>query len=325
MPSTRRLKTAIILAVFATLTILYVTQAPSNTHTSPFYTRTVAAIQARRDNEARESLMAEEKTRADRVARIQEEHDQAMVANKQKPIVEDVPTTSRSSEAAPAESKPAASRKMSPPADGTTGNKGGKVVVNPNSDDHEGVARVGNTGSSKSHESSAAKKESQNEEESASDHEIEVEMNSILKKGPIIIFSKSYCPFSMKAKVCSNSVPSDPPHTYTCTDKSPSKQHILLSSYTITPPPYVVELDLHPLGPGLQAALQKSTGRRTVPNVLINGKSIGGGDDVAALHSAGTLEAKVKELGGKRIMEVKKVVVKEGEGLNGKREVKFKG
>jgi len=175
------------------------------------------------------------------------------------------------------------------------------VVVNPNADDHEGVARVGNTGSSKSHESSAAKKESQDEEESASDHEIEVEMNSILKKGPIIIFSKSYCPFSKKAK------------------------HILLSSYTITPPPYVVELDLHPLGPGLQAALQKSTGRRTVPNVLINGKSIGGGDDVAALDSTGTLEAKVQELGGKRIMEVKKVVVKEGEGLNGKREVKFKG
>jgi FtsZ-interacting cell division protein ZipA len=215
MPSTRRLKTAIILAVFATLTILYVTQAPSNTHNSPFYTRTVAAIQARRDNEARESLMAEEKTRADRVARIQEEHDQAMVANKQKPIVEDAPTTSRSQEAAPAESKPAAGRKMSPPADGTTGNKGGKVVVNPNSDDHEGVARVGNTGSSKSHESSAAKKkESQSEEESASDHEIEVEMNSILKKGPIIIFSKSYCPFSMKAKVCSNALPIMSPLAY---------------------------------------------------------------------------------------------------------------
>jgi hypothetical protein len=212
MPSTRRLKTAIILALFATLTILYVTQAPSNTHTSPFYTRTVAAIQARRDNEARESLIAEEKTRADRVARIQEEHDQAMVANKQKPIVENAPTASRSSEAAPAagaEGKPAAAgRKMTP----TDGNKGGKVVVNPNSDDHEGVARVGNTGSSKSHESSAAKKkqsQSEEEEESASDHEIEVEMNSILKKGPIIVFSKSYCPFSMKAKVRSQ-IPSHP-------------------------------------------------------------------------------------------------------------------
>jgi hypothetical protein len=61
---------------------------------------------------------------------------------------------------------------------------------------------VGNTGASKSRESSAAKKQSQSEEETASEHEIEVEMNSILKKGPIIIFSKSYCPFSKKAKVC---------------------------------------------------------------------------------------------------------------------------
>ena len=46
---------------------------------------------------------------------------------------------------------------------------------------------------------------------------------------------------------------------------------------------------------------------------------------MAALDSTGMLEAKVKELGGRRIMEVKKVIVKEGEGLNGKREVKFKG
>ena len=92
-----------------------------------------------------------------------------------------------------------------------------------------------------------------------------------------------------------------------------------------------MELDLHPLGPGLQAALEKSTGRRTVPNVLINGKSIGGGDDVAALDETDTLISKIKEMGGKRIMEVKKVQVKEGEDLGapvakgGKREVKFKG
>lgn len=59
--------------------------------------------------------------------------------------------------------------------------------------------------------------------------------------------------------------------------------------YSITPPPYVVELDHHELGPALQAALGKSTGRATVPNVLINGKSIGGGDDIAKLHSDGTL------------------------------------
>lgn len=99
----------------------------------------------------------------------------------------------------------------------------------------------------------------------------------------VIIFSKSYCPYSKKAK------------------------DIILGRYNIVPAPYVEELDLHPLGPGLQAALMKSTGRRTVPNVLINGKSIGGGDDVGSLHQEDKLIETIKSMGGKRIMEVSKV------------------
>lgn len=97
----------------------------------------------------------------------------------------------------------------------------------------------------------------------------------------VIVFSKSYCPFSAKAK------------------------RILLEKYTIVPAPYVVELDTHPLGPGLQAALAKSTGKRTVPNVLVNGRSIGGGDDIEALDSEGNLIHKIKGMAGKRIMEAK--------------------
>lgn len=95
----------------------------------------------------------------------------------------------------------------------------------------------------------------------------------------VIIFSKSYCPHSKKAK------------------------RILLENYKITPAPYVVELDNHELGPYIQDSLEKSTGRRTVPNILINGKSIGGGDDIQALHDEGKLIDKVKTMGGKRIME----------------------
>ena len=71
------------------------------------------------------------------------------------------------------------------------------------------------------------------------------------------------------------------------------------------PAPYVVELDAHPIGPGLQAALEKTTGRRTVPNVLISGRSIGGGDEIEALDMGGTLLEKVRTMGGKRIVEVK--------------------
>lgn len=39
-----------------------------------------------------------------------------------------------------------------------------------------------------------------------------------------------------------------------------------------------------------------------MPNVLINGKSIGGGDDVQALDDSGGLVEKVRGLGGKRVM-----------------------
>lgn len=80
-------------------------------------------------------------------------------------------------------------------------------------------------------------------------------------------------------------------------------KHILLEKYNIVPEPYVVELDINPLGPQLQALLGKSTGRRTVPNVLIQGKSIGGGDDMEELDETDTLIAKIRELGGSRITE----------------------
>ncbi|KAF7895373.1 hypothetical protein EAF00_007187 [Botryotinia globosa] len=113
------------------------------------------------------------------------------------------------------------------------------------------------------------------------DIEVTTELNTILKKSPIIIFSKSYCPHSKRAK------------------------DILLEKYTIDPLPYVVELDKHPLGGKLQGRLYQLTGRRTVPNVLINGVSIGGGDDVVELDEKRTLGEKVKDLGGKKIQSVK--------------------
>ncbi|KAJ9317263.1 glutaredoxin domain protein [Paecilomyces variotii] len=112
------------------------------------------------------------------------------------------------------------------------------------------------------------------------DPEIRDELNGILKMSPIIIFSKSYCPYSAKAK------------------------NILLEKYTIVPAPFVVELDQHPMGQKLQLLLARQTGRRTVPNILVNGRSIGGGDDIAALDREQQLGSKLKSYGGKRIMEV---------------------
>lgn len=99
----------------------------------------------------------------------------------------------------------------------------------------------------------------------------------------VIIFSKSWCPYSKKAK------------------------HVLLEVYNIQPAPYVVELDQHPHGALLQAALAETTGRRTVPNVMVIGKSLGGGDDIVGLDEQGELKSTIEKLGGKRIESVKKV------------------
>lgn len=97
---------------------------------------------------------------------------------------------------------------------------------------------------------------------------------------PVIIFSKSYCPHSKRAK------------------------DILLGKYDIIPQPFVVELDHHPIGSLLQDKLGKMTGRRTVPNILVNGKSIGGGDDMADLHGSRELAAKLLSMGGKQMQKV---------------------
>jgi glutaredoxin len=95
-------------------------------------------------------------------------------------------------------------------------------------------------------------------------------------------------------------------------------KRILLEKYSIDPAPYVVELDKHELGLGLQARLADLTGRRTVPNVLVNGVSIGGGDDVADLDEKKALGGKLREIMGKKKVEVKlRVVEAEGEGEKG--------
>ena len=324
MPSSRRLKVTGLIAVLTVLIIIYVSNGAKSTYNSQFYTRTVEAINNRQDAEARQNVVADEKARLERMERIQKEHDAAVAAaaqesssvklggdaakaagteagkEKQKPFAEDVKDAASDvvdevKDAAGAAKekvlteaekvKPVAGRKTMTMKDGD------KVVQTKpaTANDDDGVAKIGNIAPKAS-----ITLQDKPGPESEEDHAVETGLNDILKKGPIIIFSKSYCPFSKKAK------------------------HILLDLYSITPPPYVVELDQHELGSGLQSALQKSTGRRTVPNVLINGKSIGGGDDIEALHNKDELVDTVSSMGGKRIVSVSK---KDGAA---KTEVKFK-
>ncbi|KAL2802805.1 thioredoxin-like protein [Aspergillus granulosus] len=153
----------------------------------------------------------------------------------------------------------------------------GRTTMTVTKDKEPGAAEVKSVVEEESEEEKKRKKQQEEEEK-----EVKAELNVILKRSPIIIFSKSYCPYSKKAKT------------------------VLLNKYTIVPAPFVVELDQHPLGPQLQALLGENTGRRTVPNVLVNGRSIGGGDDIVGLDEHDELASRLKSLGGKWLQTVKR-------------------
>ena len=57
----------------------------------------------------------------------------------------------------------------------------------------------------------------------------------------------------------------------------------------MTAPPFVVELDNIPGGGDVQSELLKMTGQRTVPNVFVKGKHLGGNDDTQRAAADGTL------------------------------------
>jgi glutaredoxin 3 len=58
-----------------------------------------------------------------------------------------------------------------------------------------------------------------------------------------------------------------------------------------------IELDVESDGSEIQDALKEWTGQRTVPNVFINGKHIGGCDDTMALNNDGKLVSLLTEAG----------------------------
>ncbi|CAN6273669.1 unnamed protein product [Urochloa humidicola] len=79
----------------------------------------------------------------------------------------------------------------------------------------------------------------------------------------ITIFSKTYCPYSMRAKRIFQDLKEDP---------------------------YIVELDLREDGRNIQSVLLDLVGRHTVPQVFVNGQHIGGSDDTVNALSNGQLE-----------------------------------
>ncbi|KIL69446.1 hypothetical protein M378DRAFT_786012 [Amanita muscaria Koide BX008] len=89
---------------------------------------------------------------------------------------------------------------------------------------------------------------------------------------PIVIFGERYCPYNRRVKK-------------------------ILSAYEITPAPYNVELDMRRDSSIIRPVLTRLTDRATLPNILLRGKSIGGSDELLALHRSQKLEHILREAG----------------------------
>ena len=97
-------------------------------------------------------------------------------------------------------------------------------------------------------------------------------VEKLVSKHCVVIFSKTRCGFSHRAKAVIAQY---------CNDV------------------HAVELDEMPGAQGgeMQAALAELTGRRTVPNVFVGGKTIGGGSETQALDQEGKLKPMLVEAG----------------------------
>jgi len=84
-------------------------------------------------------------------------------------------------------------------------------------------------------------------------------------KFPVVVFSKSYCPFSKRAKT-------------------------LLASYKLDPAPKIIEVDLRADAEIVKVILSRLTKHSTFPNVIVRGTSIGGSDNLQGLHDRDELK-----------------------------------
>ncbi|EDP42336.1 hypothetical protein MGL_3094 [Malassezia globosa CBS 7966] len=94
----------------------------------------------------------------------------------------------------------------------------------------------------------------------------------LISENAIAIFSKSYCPFCKRAKEVISGLSVEPSKIGT------------------------LELDEVNDGPEIQNYLAEKTGQRTVPNIFISGKHVGGCDDLLRAQQSGELQQMVGKL-----------------------------
>lgn len=94
-------------------------------------------------------------------------------------------------------------------------------------------------------------------------------VNKLIKEKPVFVASKTYCPYCQASLKTLDEVKADP---------------------------YVLQLNTIDDGSDIQDALEQITGQRTVPNIFIGGKHIGGNSDLQALKSSGKLDELLSKL-----------------------------
>jgi glutaredoxin 3 len=93
---------------------------------------------------------------------------------------------------------------------------------------------------------------------------LEKKVEAVIQKHGVVVFSKTWCPFSLDVK-----------------DFLGSQMGVRV---------YAIEIDEHPEGAKIHNYIKAKTNYNTVPVVFIKGKFIGGCDNVKALHEKGELE-----------------------------------
>ena len=187
MPSQRRVKVFALLAALAVLSFLYLSSAGSSTRSSPFYTNTASALDAK-------NRAAQEAIDLETHQKIQEAHEAAAKEKEtvrdpdlpavpgqsnekeQKPFAVDVEEAAGKAQKIADTVKEGAKDAVHGVVDGEKSVAGRKMIKGEKGLKDDGVAKVGNTG--------AKPTKAADEQESEEDHKTEVELNSILKKSP---------------------------------------------------------------------------------------------------------------------------------------------
>ncbi|KAK4534416.1 hypothetical protein CDCA_CDCA01G0441 [Cyanidium caldarium] len=103
---------------------------------------------------------------------------------------------------------------------------------------------------------------------SATPSALEREVRDTIASNPVVVYSKSWCGFSHQVKALFREL------------KVPAK---------------VIELDeLGADGDAMQTALHQMTGQRTVPNVFIGGRHVGGCMETLEEYDSGTLQKRLQ-------------------------------